>query len=178
MTTEGRDQGNQEDYRRRSITALLAFVVISSLFYYTFRLVRVKGHSMDPTYSDGQWLLVRRPNWPARPPRVGDVVVFWLDNELLVKRVAAVGGQLAPEHQSILLIRPSHKRPDTWEAAIVPTEPQMVPKGQLYVLGDNPPVSDDSRSFGPVPVSALIGRVIRWHEPGHAPASGARQAAR
>src|SRR5947207_2938341 len=130
MTTEVRDKSNPEDYRRRSVTALLAFVVISSLFYYTFRLVRVKGHSMDPTYSDGQWLLVRRPNWPSRAPRVGDVVVFWLDNELLVKRVAAVGGQLAPEHSAILVIQPSHKRPEFWEAAIVPTEPQMVPKGQ------------------------------------------------
>jgi signal peptidase I len=178
MTTEVQDRENQENYRRRSVGALLAFVVISGLFFYTFRLVRVKGHSMDPTYSDGQWLLVRRPNWPSRPPRVGDVVVFWLENELLVKRVAAVGGQLAPEQQAILLISPSHKRPDFWEAAFVPTEPRMVPKGQLYVLGDNPPVSDDSRSFGPVPVSALIGRVIRWHEPGHAPASTARQAAR
>jgi signal peptidase I len=178
MTTEAQANIKRENDRRRSVTALLAFVVISGLFFYCFRLVRVKGHSMDPTYSDGQWLLVRRPNWPFRPLKVGDVVVFHLEGDLLVKRVAALGGQLEPEHKTVLLIRPSHRRPDFWEAAIVPAKPNMVPEGQLYVLGDNPPVSDDSRSFGPVPESALIGRVIRWNEPGHAPTSPQRQAAR
>jgi hypothetical protein len=48
----------------------------------------------------------------------------------------------------------------------------------LYVLGDNPPVSDDSRSFGSVPISALLGRVLRWNEPGHAPGDGQQQATR
>jgi hypothetical protein len=86
-----------------------------------------------------------------------------------VKRIAALPGQEKPEPNTVLLVRPSHKRPGSWETAVVTTDPGTVPEGQLYVLGDNPPVSDDSRSFGTVPISALIGRVIQWNEPGHAP---------
>jgi len=136
------------------------------MFGYGFKMVRVKGHSMDPTYYDGQWLLVRRPNWPSPPLQVGDVVVFRLEGDLLVKRIAALPGQQIPEEQPVLLVRPSHKRPGNWASAVVSLDPGRVPKGQLYVLGDNPPVSDDSRSFGTVPISALLGRVIRWNEPG------------
>jgi signal peptidase I len=148
----------------------MSFSLIGGLFFYSFRMVRVQGSSMEPTYSNGQWLLVRRLNWPSPPPRVGDVVVFRMENDLLVKRVAAVGGQPIPGGRPILLLVPSRERPKAWEKAFVTASgPETVPPGQLYVLGDNPSVSDDSRMFGPVPLSVLIGRVIRWNEPGQAP---------
>jgi signal peptidase I len=166
-------------YRRRTSTALCSFAVVVGMFGYGFRLARVKGHSMDPTYFNGQWLLVRRPNWPSPSLRVGDVVVFRLDDDLLVKRIAALPGQAIPEEKkTVVLVRPSHRRPGNWETAVVSTDPGRVPPGQLYVLGDNPPVSDDSRSFGTVPISALLGRVIRWNEPGRPPAADPRAATR
>jgi len=160
---------DQQTYRRRSGTAVLGFALVGGLFGYSFRLVRVQGHSMDPTYHEGQWLLVRRMDWPAPPLRVGDVIVFRLDNDLLVKRIAALGGQEIPNRESVVVVRRSHRRPGTWETRVVAEDPGRVPKGQMYVLGDNPPVSDDSRSFGPVPTSALLGRVIWWDDPGYAP---------
>jgi signal peptidase I len=165
-------------YRRRNGTALCSFAVVVGMFGYGFRLVRVKGHSMDTTYHDGQWLLLRRPNWPSPSLRVGDVVVFRMDKDLLVKRIAALPGQEIPREKIALLVSPSHQRPGDWETALVSTEPARVPEGQLYVLGDNPPVSDDSRSFGTVPISALLGRVIRWNEPGRPPYSDRRAATR
>ena len=167
-----------DTYRRRSVKALVGLALVMGLFFYAFRMVRVKGHSMDPTFHNGQWLLIRRNSWPSPPLRVGDVVVFRMDNDVLVKRIAALGGQPAPEIQTVLLVRPSHTRPGDWEAAEVPVAPQPVPKGQLYVLGDNAPVSDDSRSFGTVPISALLGRVLRWNEPGRPPDGDQRAATR
>jgi signal peptidase I len=161
-----RGKMDERTYRRRTGTALLSFALVAALFTYGFRLVRVQGRSMDPTFYDGQWLLVRRMNWPAPPLRVGDVVVFRMDDDLLVKRIAALGGQEIPVRKTVRRVRPSHRRPGEWEEAVVAEAPGRVPKGQLYVLGDNPPISDDSRSFGSVPVSALVGRVMRWDDPG------------
>jgi len=155
--------------QQRTATAVLGFALVGGLFGYSFRLVRVRGHSMDPTCHDGQWLLVRRMDWPAPPLGVGDVVIFRMDNDLLVKRIGALGGQEIPNQESIIVVRRSHRRPGTWDEKVVIEDPGRVPKGELYVLGDNPPVSDDSRSFGPVPVSALLGRVIWWGDPGQAP---------
>lgn len=160
---------DQQTYQRRTSTAVLGFALVGGLFGYSFRLVRVQGHSMDPTYHEGQWLLVRRMDWPSPPLRVGDVVVFRMDKDLLVKRIGALGGQEIPNRESMVVVRRSHRRPGPWDEQVVTEGPGRVPKGELYVLGDNPPVSDDSRSFGSVPVSALVGRVIWWDDPGHAP---------
>src|SRR6266540_6756640 len=112
-----------ETRRRRNIRAVLALAIVIGPFFYAFRLVRVQGHSMDPTFHNGQWLLVRRNNWPSPPLRVGDVVVFRMDRDILVKRIAALGGQPALEIRTVMLIRPSHTRPGDWEAAEVPVAP-------------------------------------------------------
>jgi signal peptidase I len=160
---------DRQIYQRRTGSAVLGFAMVGGLFGYSLRLVRVQGHSMDPTYHTGQWLLVRRMDWPAPPLRVGDVVVFRMDKELLIKRIAALGGQEIPNRESMVVVRRSRQRPGAWDDKVITEDPRRVPQGELYVLGDNPPVSDDSRSFGPVPVSALVGRVLWWDDPGHAP---------
>jgi len=44
--------------------------------------------------------------------------------------------------------------------------PVKIPKGYVFCMGDNRPNSRDSRSFGPVPVASIVGRVfIRWWPP-------------
>jgi signal peptidase I len=144
--------------------ALFALVALD--FSYGLRLARVQGHSMEPTFHPGQWLLIRRLNWPSPPLRVGEIIVFRKDGDTLVKRIAALPGQRPPEDSVVALWR-------AWRAArggesrlVGPLAliPDPVPPGQLYVLGDNLPVSDDSRAFGPIPQSSVIGRVLAWQE--------------
>lgn len=119
---------------------------------------------MTPTYYDGQWLLVRRMDWPAPPLHIGDVIVFRLGHDLLVKRIAAMPGQPMPDAEPYWPRRPWNDRLAQKGAAL--TGPPVIPTGYLYVLGDNADVSDDSRNFGPVPASAVLGRVLRWGDPG------------
>ena len=102
-------------------------------------VVRIDGVSMQPTYRPGDAVLAIRS--PIGPPiRHGDVVVCRLPAEvlgptgLLVKRVAGLAG-------------------DTMDGAGV------VPPGRVFVLGDGAN-SYDSRRFGPLPLSAVRGRVI------------------
>jgi signal peptidase I len=175
MTVETRSH----DLHRRSMKALLLLMLVVAMFFYAFRIAKVQGDSMHPTFRNGQWLLVRRHNWPSPPLRVGDVVVFRLEDDILVKRIAAMGGQVVPAMRPMIVFVPSHQRPGHWDSAVVPSAPLRVPPDQLYVLGDNALVSDDSRNFGPVPVSTLLGRVLRWKDPGPPPKKEAdRQATR
>jgi signal peptidase I len=142
------------------------FVLIASAFSYAFRMARVQGKSMYPTFKPGQWLLVRRLNWPSPPLRVGEVIVFVRDGEELVKRIAAVPGQRPPADGEVALALTrdviGNKAPQPRGEAGNLSEP--VPAGKLYVLGDNPPVSDDSRDFGPIPMDTVLGRVLSWRQ--------------
>jgi signal peptidase I len=155
----------RSDLRSRSTSTLLAaFGMVAALFGYSFRLVRVEGPSMEPTFHNGQWLLMRRDNWPTVPFRCGDVVVFRLGPDILVKRVAALPGDFGP----MQYLGPIHYDPAIWKqggycrTAMPDSILCQVPKDHLYVLGDNANNSDDSRYFGPIPASAIIGRVIEW----------------
>jgi signal peptidase I len=101
-------------------------------------VVRVGGHSMNPTYADGDRVLVRR-----RPKewRRGMVVVGrppGMPEALFVKRLAALEGERAAT-----------------EAGHV-----TVPPGHCWVLGDGAR-SGDSRHWGPVPLNDLVGVVVR-----------------
>jgi inner membrane protease subunit 2 len=98
--------------------------------------VAVAEESMAPTLAAGDWLLLdptcRR--WPHR----GTIVVFREPETglLAIKRVAARPGDRVRISAGIL-----HLAPD-----------------EAWLLGDNAAVSLDSRTYGPVPLDALIGR--------------------
>jgi signal peptidase I len=98
-----------------------------------------------------------------RAPRAGDVVLLEKDGATLVKRIAMVPGDRYTE----LYVKNAHR----WVMAKTPAQRKMiekgkvqsrireVPEGLVYVLGDNPEVSVDSRSFGMLPTESIRGLV-------------------
>lgn len=127
--------------------------------------------SMIPTIQLNDRVLCDRITYRFRPPRVGDIVVF--RNPMpgsipLVKRVVAVGGQTVEMKNGYLYldgvkqeepyIDPARRGTYTSPEAI------RVPEGKLWMMGDNRVESGDSRVFGPIPVSDVLGRAffIYW----------------
>ncbi|MFD9739624.1 S26 family signal peptidase [Umezawaea sp. NPDC059074] len=108
-------------------------------------VVHVTGPSMAPTFRDGQRVLARRT---SGAPANGAVVVAspFPDSRLVVKRVAAVAGDVVPA--------------EVVRAAGCPVG-SLVPRGSLVLLGDNPRESIDSRVWGFVPVSSVLATVVR-----------------
>ncbi len=101
----------------------------------------VAGPSMQPTLWDGERVLVDVWSYRNRRPRIGEVVlVEGPDGTWLVKRMAALpAGTAAPD-------------PRVWGES---------PAGRsLWLLGDNPASSADSRRFGAVPADRVRGRVV------------------
>src|SRR5438128_2603730 len=81
---------------RSTLTLLAVFGLAAALYGYRFGLVRVEGTSMEPTFHNGQWLLMRRTHGPSPPLHCGEVVIFRLGGDFLVKRIAGLPGDLAP----------------------------------------------------------------------------------
>ncbi len=99
------------------------------------RRVVVRDDSMRPEFEPGDHLYVDPRS--GRSLERGDVVAARdpeRPDRLLLKRVAALAGE---------------PRPDGG----------VVPPGSVYLLGDRADASRDSRSFGPVPLAALVGVV-------------------
>jgi signal peptidase I len=147
---------------KQSFRALALFAFVAADFCYGFRMARVDGHSMEPTFQPGQMLLVRRLNWPSPPLQVGEIVVFEEEGEMLVKRIVALPGQRPPQDSMVASWRAQRAAEGKMPRLVGPLAllPAPVPKDHLYVLGDNLAVSQDSRLFGPIPQDAVIGRVI------------------
>ncbi|MEA2507295.1 MAG: signal peptidase [Actinomycetota bacterium] len=82
--------------------------------------------------------------------------------EDLIKRVMAVGGDRIEGRGGNVFVN-GKKVPEPWLPAGVKTSsfgPITVPQGKLFVMGDNRGNSDDSRSFGPIPVSKVVGHAF------------------
>jgi signal peptidase I len=154
------------------ILTLIIFWVIQSFVAQPFK---VQQMSMEQTLEPNQYVLVDKLTPHFSPYKVGDIVVFtppktWVASggEPYIKRVIGVGGETVHIQDGAVfvdgtkLVEPYvFKEPD---GQTQPTEllgdadTWVIPDGQLMLMGDHRGNSADSREFGPVDVSAVIGR--------------------
>jgi len=138
----------------------LAVLLVSGLL--PIQTIRVPSDSMTPTVSPGDHLLLDKLHPADVVPGAVVVVHDPRGDGLIVKRVVAVGGDSIGFADGILM---RNDRPVVEPYTIdfldgVYYGPYVVPAGMIYLLGDNRVDSVDSRTFGPVPVSSVVGRVV------------------
>jgi signal peptidase I len=161
-----------------AVAVLLAGLVRT----FAFQTFWIPSASMVPTLGVYDRILVQKAFFSWRDIREGEIVVFShppLDNcpgpegGDLVKRVIALPGQtIYSSGNSIyvngrLLAEPYLPQYDPLGPAIASSQhPYRVPPGEFYVLGDNRADSCDSRYWGPLKGSSIIGKVVLtfWHE--------------
>lgn len=146
---------------------LFALVIVVLVMTFCFRLVNVDGSSMMNTLQDEDKVIVTGLNYE---PQVGDIVVISHGAELdkaLVKRVIAVGGQTVDIDfktgevtvDGVLIDEPYILGSTNVSADV--EFPIEVTDGTVFVLGDNRPISKDSRysDVGLIDVENIIGKV-------------------
>jgi signal peptidase I len=153
------------------VVALGLAVVLRTFVIQTYSIPSV---SMVPTLKVGDRILVDKLSYHLHPVHRGDVVVFAtppkevpiLMVKDLVKRVIGLPGETISSgpHGEVLI---NGKVIDqTWLTASARADPgppivkQKIPKGEIFVMGDNRGSSDDSRYFGPVDESLIVGRAV------------------
>ncbi|MBQ7965219.1 MAG: signal peptidase I [Ruminococcus sp.] len=153
---------NLYDWVNSIIVAVVAVVI---LLTFCFRLIDVDGRSMEPTLINTDKVIVTNLFYT---PNNGDVVVISHGEKYdkpLIKRVIATEGQTLDidfENYKIyvdgVLIDEPYIQGETIEGNA--DIPDVVPEGKVFVLGDNRPVSLDSRSreVGLIDEESIIGK--------------------
>ena len=148
---------------RRQILFVCLFLVVVVFYVTLFRQIVVSGDSMESTYHSGQTLLALRRHAFSPPLRRGDVIVLKKDRDTIIKRVAYLSGDTVTNEAVINPTFTAHL--DDYYEQQPAAEPNglprlIVPAGYIVVLGDNRAISYDSRSFGPVSLRDVLGRVF------------------
>ena len=141
----------------------LVLVVVVSLFLVFFTSYGVAGDSMEPTLLPGDRLFVTRDyDAPSRGDLVLVRVVVEVEEEVLIKRVLAIPGDEVIVEGDTVYVNGEAAAADT--AVVLYGEPRFEPfivaHDQVFVAGDNRPVSLDSRQFGAVSLDAIVGEAV------------------
>lgn len=163
----------RERYRRRLarsikmtvftlITVSAAAILVAVLL---MPVLQIYGSSMVPSLSEGQYVVTLK----GGRMETGDIVAFYFNNKVLVKRVIGQPGQWIDidEDGTVYVDNAPIDEPYLQEGARALGEcnielPYQVPEGRVFVMGDNRAVSVDSRSttVGCVAEEQLVGRVV------------------
>ena len=157
------------DFIESIVFALAIFVVV---YLFLFQPNQVKGHSMDPTFHDGEYILTDKISFRMGLPKRGDVVVFASPKNAdvdFIKRIIGLPGERVKISGGKVFVNDTQLDESAYLDLSVYTGPESflsenqeltVPIGRYFVLGDNRPHSSDSRDFGPVPPSDFVGKVF------------------
>jgi signal peptidase I len=151
-------------------TILLAASIFLVIYIFILRPFQVSGESMYPTFKDKEYILTNLIGLRFSPPQRGDVIVFKAppDNEKdFIKRVIGEPGNKIVLKDGFVYINDVKLDESMYLASDVRTYggsflrdgvEQVVPDGYYFVLGDNRPYSSDSREWGFLKQTDVIGK--------------------
>ena len=162
---------NRERYNRRYrrtlrstvytlITVAAVAVLVATLW---LPVLEIYGSSMTPTLDDGQIVL----SWKTRKLESGQIVAFYYNNKILVKRVIAHAGDWVNiDADGMVYVNGQMlDEPYLAEKALGECDielPYQVPENMVFVMGDHRATSIDSRNtaVGCVEEEQVVGRLV------------------
>ena len=143
-------------------TLLLSAILFLGINAVTAR-IRVDGMSMQPSLLNGEFVLVNRLAYKFGQPQLGDIIVFHLpsDPDLeYIKRVIGTPGDVVEiKGRKVYVNGERLDEPYIAEKTLYEVRWE-VPRGAVFVLGDNRNNSSDSHNWGPVPLDNVVGKAI------------------
>lgn len=150
-------------------TVIFVLVMAFLIRFFVFQPFMVQGISMEPNFHDSQYLIVDRLSYKIGNPSRGDVVVFNAPDHQgvdYIKRVIGLPGEnIEITHDQILINGKALDEkylPEDFKT-LVNENPESILDKQLgpdeyFVMGDNRQHSLDSRIFGSVKKTAIVGK--------------------
>ena len=148
--------------KRNILFHFIELILILGFIFFVARLSVIHGPSMEGTLWDGDIVVVWQLGYEAKQ---GDVVIVNKKNPMntyLTKRVVAVGGQHIATEDGCIAVNGVRLQepyvPAGTQDFMLPD--QEVPAGSVFILGDNRNHSTDSRDFGYIPETSVLGKVV------------------
>lgn len=157
----------RKEYRRMLSSTVSSLLVVASVAVLISMLflpvLRVTGTSMTPTFMNDELVICnKRGNFKS-----GDVVAFYFNNKILLKRVIGTAGDVIDikDDGTVYLNGEVLDEPYINEKAFGECDiklPYQVPDNRIFVMGDHRSTSVDSRSttVGCIADEYIIGKVI------------------
>jgi len=160
------------------ILETIAFVgsIFIAIYLFIMQPNQVKGASMLPTFFSGDYIFTSKVTYKLRPIQRGDIVVFKEPrrHEIeYIKRVIGLPGDKIMVKNGIVYLNDiplqedyiSLSTPLMPNGFLIEGRPIIVPENSVFVMGDNREVSSDSREFGPIQTTSIIGQVFYRYYP-------------
>ncbi len=160
------------------ILETITFVASIFIVIYLFIMQpnQVKGASMEPALHSGEYIFTSKITYKFRSIERGDIIVFKSpqnpDIDYIKRVIGLPGDRVVIKNETVSvnglpLNEPYISTQTTlWEGGYIKEgKSVIVPEGELLVLGDNRPRSSDSREFGTIPISSIIGQVFYRYFP-------------
>jgi signal peptidase I len=162
-------------------TDLMETVVISlSIFLVVYLFFmqphQVNGQSMVPNFENGDYVLTDKISYRLGSPQRGDVIVFHAPDAAncakgtgcdFIKRILAMPGESVEVRNGVIFVN-NKALPEPYLPAGLQTNvgqytdngPITLGADQYFAVGDNRPHSSDSRSWGPIHRSDIVGKAF------------------
>ena len=166
LENELKKENNKLNFLRAIRNTIVVLVVVASVVVLLMTLfmpvLRIYGTSMEPSLESGDIVItLKSDNF-----QTGDIIAFWYNNKILVKRVIATEGQWVEidEEGNVKVDGKLLEESYLMDKALGECDiqlPYQVPAGRIFVMGDHRSVSVDSRSsvVGCVGDELIVGKV-------------------
>lgn len=145
---------------------VIIIIVVILIRSFIITPVIVSGKSMLPNFNDGELLLVRKIGYNEKAIKRFDVVVIKKDKEEIIKRIIGIPGEHISYKNNKLYINDelisedySHLNTKDFNLEEI-CSCSIIPEGKYLVLGDNRPISKDSRSIGLIDEKDIVGKSV------------------
>lgn len=161
------------DFLETIVVALSIFVVV---YLFLFQPHEVKGSSMEPSFSNNEYILTDKISYRFSGPKRGDVVIFKSpknpDVDYIKRIIGLPSERIKIERGNVFvngeILNETYINPPTnlFPGSILSEGKEIViPEGKYFVLGDNRLHSSDSREFGPIGEDLIIGKAFMRYWP-------------
>lgn len=163
-------EGEKENFLKEVLTfGAIALVVVLPIRLFVAQPFVVSGSSMEPTFHNGEYLIIDELSYHLGEPQRGDVVVFHYPKDpkkYFIKRIIGLPGETVHVRPgSVSVTAQDGTETKLGEPYLVnlgngEDEDVTVGEDEYFVMGDNRPASSDSRMWGLLPRENITGRAF------------------